>query len=119
VSLDSRQKGARGEREWAGILRAHFPDRVFRRNIQSRGGGAEAADVTGLPGWHAEVKRVEKLNIWSALQQAESDAKPGERPYVAFRRNRSGWYVALPAPLFLALLAANAVQEKGIKDDAA
>ena len=115
MSLNSRDKGARGEREWAAVLREQFPHITFRRNIQSRGGGAEAADVTGLPGWHAEVKRVEKLNIWAALAQAERDAQPGDRPYVAFRRNNGGWYVALPGPVFLEMLA---VQGSGDKDGA-
>jgi hypothetical protein len=102
--MNSRDKGQRGEREWAGVLSARFPALEFKRGIQTRAGGKEAADVMGLPGWHGEVKRVEKLNIWSALSQAESDAK-GVDYYVAFRRNHGPWYVAIPAETWLNLIA--------------
>lgn len=96
--MNSREKGARGEREFAGILRSRFPDLEFERGIQTRGGGAEAADVFGLPGIHWEVKYVEALNVWSALAQAERDAKVhGLIPALGFRRNRAPWYIAQPA----------------------
>jgi hypothetical protein len=108
MSVNSRAKGARGEREFAALLRERFPDLEFERGIQTRGGGAEAADVFGLPGIHWEVKRVEKLNIWAALVQAETDADyASEIPVVAFRQNRSPWYVALPAHAFLDLYSRN------------
>lgn len=94
---DSRAKGARGEREFAAMLKTRFPQLDFARGIQTRGGGAEAADVYGLPGFHFEVKRVEALNVWKALAQAQHDADPQSYAAVAFRRNRSGWYVAQPA----------------------
>lgn len=102
--MNSRAKGARGEREWANVLRLEFPALEFRRGLQSRGGGAEVADVEGLPGYHQEVKRVEKLNVWRALAQAERDADPGLVPIVPFRRNGSRWYVAMPAEHFFDLI---------------
>lgn len=106
--MNSREKGARGEREWASVLATRFPEYAFRRGIQTRGGGAEAADVYGDDlGVHWEVKRVEALNIWMALAQAETDALHRDQiPVVAFRRNRGLWYAALPALPFLDLLKA-------------
>ena len=103
--MNSRSKGQRGEREWASVLRGRFPGLVFRRGLQSRGGGKEIMDVEGLPGFHCEVKRVEKLNIWQALAQAEDDADAQNIPLVPFRRNRGEWYVALRADDFLDLVA--------------
>ncbi len=105
--MNSRAKGARGEREWRDYLKGWFPWLDLRRGIQSRAGGAEAMDVEGVPGFLWEVKRVEALNIWTALAQAERDAaaRPEDlRPVVAFKRNRSEWYVAMPASVFLPLI---------------
>lgn len=93
--MNSRAKGARGEREFAATLRSRFPHLEFARGIQTRGGGAEAADVFGLPGIHWEVKYVEALNVWAALSQAERDANVhGLTPALAFRRNRTPWFIA-------------------------
>lgn len=102
--MNSRDKGARGEREWAGLLGTRFPHLEFARGIQTRGGGAEVADVFGLPGYHLEIKRVEKLNIWSALEQAGRDAAAVLTPVVAFRRNHGAWFVAIPAHHFFDLI---------------
>lgn len=102
--MNSRAKGARGEREFAEVLRSRFPHLEFERGIQTRGGGAEAADVFGLPGIHWEVKRVEALNIWAALSQAEADSNVhGLTPALAFRRNRTPWYIAQPATAWIDL----------------
>ena len=54
--------------------------------------------------YSTECKNQEKLNIWSALQQAEENTKPGTDPLLVFRRNRSETYVALKFEDFLKLL---------------
>ena len=41
-----------------------------------------------------ECKNVEKLNIWNALEQAETNCD-GRTPVVVFKRNRSKTYVAI------------------------
>jgi Holliday junction resolvase len=104
VAMNSRDKGKRGEREIAKI----YADLGFasKRTAPLQAGGDHGvADVSGVPGLHIEVKRVEALNIWAALAQAERDAAEGEVPTVHFRRNRSEWYVALPLTEFARLLA--------------
>jgi hypothetical protein len=53
-------------------------------------------DVQGVPGLHLEVKRSERATIWAWIEQAEKDCPEGNTPVVVFRRNRSGWYAALP-----------------------
>ena len=58
--MNSRNKGAAGEREVAGILRGY--GYKARRGQQYSGANGDA-DVVGLPGIHIEVKRREKLNI--------------------------------------------------------
>ena len=50
-----------------------------------------------------ECKNQEKLNIWSALQQAESNA--GKHiPLLVFKRNRSKTYVTIELEEFIKLI---------------
>lgn len=89
---NSRQKGARGERELAAVLREHGYD--CRRGQQYCGANGDA-DVVGLPGIHIECKRVESLNIHKAIEQAKSDARENERPAVFHRKNGKPWLVTM------------------------
>lgn len=73
--MNSRSKGAAGEREVAGILRGY--GYKARRGQQYCGSNGDA-DVVGLPGIHIEVKRREKLNIYEAVDQSKRDRKPDE-----------------------------------------
>lgn len=70
MAINSRQKGAVAERELANILQGYGYD--TRRGQQFSGANGDA-DVEGLPGIHIECKRVQKLNIDRALQQAIRD----------------------------------------------
>jgi hypothetical protein len=49
-----------------------------------------------------EAKRTEKLNIWSAIEQAEQNSRKGT-PVVVFKRNRSDIYCCLKFNDFLKL----------------
>lgn len=89
----SQKKGAAGERELASILKEHGYD-------CTRGGSltfGSVADVTGLPGIHIEVKRVEKLNVGEALDQSvrDSERMRDGLPALFHRRNRKPWLVTM------------------------
>lgn len=86
--MNSRDKGCKGERELAKILRDY--GYTARRGQQYSGVNGDA-DVVGIPGLHIECKRVEKLNIHDAMQQAVRDAREGEIPVVMHRKNRTEW----------------------------
>lgn len=91
----SRNKGKVGERELAAALRAEGFESA--RRGQQYSGSETSADVVGLPGIHIECKRVEKLNIYEAVEQAQRDAgESGELPAVFHRRNRKPWLVTMP-----------------------
>ena len=90
--MNSRDKGARGERELAAKLREHGYD--CRRGQQFSGANGDA-DVVGLDGIHIEVKRVERLNLSDAMSQAISDAKMGRIPVVMHRKNNEPWLVTM------------------------
>lgn len=89
----SQRKGADGERELATILQQHGYD-------CNRGGSltfGEVADITGLPGIHIEVKRVEKLNVVEAMEQSirDSERMKDGVPTLFHRRNRKPWLVTM------------------------
>ncbi len=92
--VNSKQKGKNGELEWARYCREQGYD--VRRGKQYH--GLEGRDVVGLPGIHAEVKRVEKLNIYDAMAQAGYDSRESDDlPVVAHRKNRHDWLVTMRA----------------------
>lgn len=90
--MNSRQKGAAGERELAKKLREYGYD--CRRGQQYCGANGDA-DVIGLPGIHIECKRVERLNIDDAMGQAIRDRREGEYPAVFHRKNNGKWMVTM------------------------
>lgn len=105
IGKSSKARGKRGELSLVHALRdAGFPE--VRRTAQYCGKATGTADLVGLPGVHVEAKNVERLNIWSALAQSKRDVEAdgkGDSPAVFFKRNRTGWYVALPLEDFIRL----------------
>ena len=92
MGRSSQRKGADGERELAGILRGRGYD-IERGGSLSYG---EVPDLVGLPGVHIEVKRVERLNVPEAMDQATRDAdRFGGFPALFQRRSRSPWLVTM------------------------
>ena len=92
MSRHSREKGKRGEREVASLLREHGYD--AHRGQQSKG-GQDSPDVTGLPGIHIEGKRTERFNLYGALHQSKEDAGT-DLPIVIHRKNNEEWVVIQP-----------------------
>lgn len=109
IRMNSREKGAAGERELAGILKGYGYQ--CRRGQQFCGANGDA-DVVGLKDIHIECKRVEKLNLDAAMEQAIRDARAGEIPAVFHRRNRKEWKVTLRLDDFMKLYTA-AQEENG------
>lgn len=89
MGMKSRRKGKRGELEAAAELRRLFG--VEARRGRQYSGCDEAPDVlAAIPGVHVEVKRVESLRLYQALDQAAADA--GENvPLVLHRANGKPW----------------------------
>lgn len=98
--MNSRAKGAQGERELAKVLRGYGFD--TRRGQQYSGANGDA-DVVGLPGIHIECKRVEQLNLYKAMEQARGDARREEFPAVFHRKNGQGWLVTMELDDWMAI----------------
>jgi hypothetical protein len=101
VTINSRQKGKRGELELVEFLRERG---VAARRGQQFSGGADSPDVvTALEDVHFEAKRVEAGNPYQWLDQAIADA--GDKiPVVAHRRNRRDWIAIIRLADLVAIL---------------
>jgi hypothetical protein len=100
--MNSREKGKRGERQWRDELRANG---YAARRGQQFSGSPDSPDVIcdGLPWAHFEVKLVERLDLYAAMDQARRDSA-GKAPLVAHRRNFWPWLVTMDAERFYRLL---------------
>lgn len=98
-----KQKGARGERDFAKFLRDEW--RISARRGQQFSGGSESPDViTDLIGLHFEVKFTQRLNLEKAMAQAVNDS--GQKiAIVASRKNNGEWLISLKAKDCLAFSA--------------
>lgn len=90
--VNSRDKGKRGEREWAKICRGMGYTEA-RRGQQYN--GIDGEDVVGLPGLHVEVKWRQHLDINKAVEQALENAVPGSIPIIVHRKNGQKWLVTM------------------------
>ena len=89
--MNSNRKGKAAEREVANLLKKNGFEEA-RRSQQYNGLGD--ADIVGLEHLHIEVKRVEKLNIYKAIEQAEKECE-GLIPCVVHRKNNFEWHVTM------------------------
>lgn len=101
MSATERAKGVRGEQEVASVLRAFgLP---CDRTVQNSGFYVRG-DLTGVDGYHVEVKRQETLRLPLWMRQAQEEAGDAV-PVVTWRQNRGEWYAALPLRDLARLLA--------------
>lgn len=91
--INSRAKGAKGERLFRDICREHGFDDA-RRGQQYCGANGDA-DVVGLPNIHIECKFVQNLNFHKAMEQSINDAKGNEIPIVASKRKYEPWLITM------------------------
>lgn len=98
--INSRAKGAAGEREFCKELAEHLGDALvepLKRNLeQTRNGGH---DILGLDGWALEIKRYKRVKegdlveFWNqAVVQA---ARVKAKPVLAYREDFRSWRVRI------------------------
>ena len=106
MAINSKQKGARFERDLAKKLREYGYE--TRRTAQYCGNTGDASDVVGLPHIHIEAKHVERLNIYDAMAQAKRDAKAGggkSLPAVFHKKNNCNILVTMELDDFMTIYA--------------
>ncbi|WFF72696.1 hypothetical protein [Proteiniclasticum sp. QWL-01] len=104
--MNSREKGARGERALAKKLREH--GYMEARRGQQYSGANGDPDVVGLPGIHIECKYTERLQLYDAMAQAEHDAREDEIPVVIHKRNHCKWLAIMDLNNFIKLIKGEA-----------
>ena len=89
----SQRKGRGGELEICRILQSHGIDTQPGQAVSF----GSTPDITGVPGIHPEIKRVERLNVHEAMAQAVRDSEKFHDgvPVLFHRRNRSPWLVTM------------------------
>lgn len=102
MSRRERDKGARGEREVATVLRGYGLE-VDR--TPNSGGLHIPGDVTGLEGFHLEIKRQETLRLPLWVRQAVEEAPEASEPVVVYRQSGEPWRVVLTLEAFARLVA--------------
>jgi Holliday junction resolvase len=87
MAINSKQKGARFERQLASILREYGYD--CRRGQQYSGANGDA-DVVGLPHIHIEAKHQERMNLYEWVAQAKRDSAGSDKlPAVFHKKNNA------------------------------
>ena len=99
VGKGARLKGSNFEREIANLLTEETGVKFERGLAQTRGGGAEVADVTtqvALPKkLHFELKRQIRCNIKAAYEQALEDAVPDALRVIVTKSDRQPTLVTM------------------------
>ena len=93
---NSKQKGKRGELEYAKWLRDNFDLPDARRGQQYCGLNGDADVVGGFPNTHAECKWTESLNLLRAMGQAVADCGDAI-PYIVHKKNRQDMLITIRA----------------------
>lgn len=113
MAINSKQKGARFERQLAGIFR-DYGYKDSRRTAQYCGNTGDAADVVGLPGLHVEAKHQERMQLYDWMAQAKHDAQAsGNLPAVFHKKNNAEILVTMPIDAFMQIYSEYAA---GIKE---
>ena len=102
MSVNSKQKGARGERECRDIWKKHGYEDAHR-SCQYSGKGESSADIEGVdPRIHLEIKvGYTYKTVYDFMEQAIRDSKEGEIPIVNCRMDRKPWLCVLSLDDFI------------------
>lgn len=93
--MNSRDKGARFERQVAALFREYGYENAHR-TAQYCGKTGQAADVEGVPGLHIECKNQQRMALYSWMEQAIRDNKDGKKPVVIHKANNMPILVTMP-----------------------
>lgn len=106
----AKAKGRRFQNEVRELLLEHFKDQLEEGDLKTAVMGESGEDLKRSPlakrilPFSFECKNQEKLNIWSALDQAAENCDEDDSAVVVFKRNRSVTYIALEFEAFIGLL---------------
>ena len=103
MSIDSRDKGARGERDAITLIADHLG--IDPSRLRTPGEPADRGDLGGLPDTTLEVKNCQALDVLAWIRQCEAAQARNGHTFGATLVRRPGghWFVALSPEQFFAL----------------
>lgn len=100
MSKFSRDKGKRGEREVAALIK-DLTGWDVKRKVRNLAG---ESDLEGVPGWSVEVKNHAKLDVAAWWRQAVAQAMfTKDKPVLFYKVPRKGWRALWPLAVALEL----------------
>lgn len=109
MGRSSQKKGRAAEIELSNLLNENG-FQTCPGNPMSFG---KTPDIVGLTGLHVEVKRHERMDLYSWLRQSQEDSQTFKDglPVVMHRSNRHGWIASMPLEDWIVLY------KKGFKNE--
>jgi len=105
-TASAKQKGRRLQQDVSKAL-LNISNGLESDDIRSASMGAPGEDILLSPAarkqfpFSIECKNVEKLSIWSAIEQARTNCRAEHTPLIAFCKNHEDIQVSLPMNKFL------------------
>ena len=105
----SKAKGRKLQNFVRDELRVAFPS-LEEDDVKSQTMGMPGEDIVLSPAarkvipYSFECKNVERLQFWSAVEQAEANCKEGIDAVVVIKKNRKQPYIAVSFEVFLELI---------------
>jgi hypothetical protein len=94
MPINSRAKGAVGEREICQVVKELFGWQAERTQQHCGNAGDSDVRIAELPAAFVEVKRVQKLNVTQAMEKATEQCQ-GKLPLLMHRRNHGPWLLTI------------------------
>ncbi len=102
MSVNSRQKGKRGEREIVDLLKRFGFS--AQRGQQFRGTSDSPDVVHNMTGFFIEVKHRQALNLYDTIEKSDGEKPAGETSLIFHRKNQKPWLVTIHAEEFMRLM---------------
>ena len=106
----SKAKGRRLQNYVRDLLREVYCDSLEHDDIKGQTMGMTGEDIVRSPAakercaFSFECKNVERLQIWRAIEQCETNKPDCSSPAVVFKKNGKEPYVAIPFTVFCDML---------------
>ena len=107
----SKAKGRRLQNFVRDMLREIYTPTLHEDDIKSQTMGMTGEDIILTPAarklipFSFECKNVERLQMWSAIEQCEANKPDCSAPAIIFKKNGKQPYVAIPFTVFCDMLA--------------
>ena len=107
----SKAKGRRLQNFVRDMLREIYTPKLHEDDIKSQTMGMTGEDIILTPAarklipFSFECKNVERLQMWSAIEQCETNRVDASSPAVVFKKNGKQPYIAIPFSTFCDMIA--------------